>query len=51
MAPESIIRVLCETGAQIYKILPSLFEDITNAEARLVTASLVFVAPVAAMES
>ena len=50
MALESIIHVLCEKGAKIFKALPSLFEEITNVEAYLVTASSVFVATSAAVE-
>ena len=51
MGPESTIHALCETGVKIFKALSSLFEEITKAEACLVTASLVFVAMTTAVES
>ena len=45
VALESIIYILCETDAEIFKVLPSLFKEITNVEACLViNASSVFVA-------
>ena len=51
VAPESIIHVLCETSVEIFKALPSLFEEITNVEACLVTPSSIFVAIAVAVES
>ena len=50
VASESIIYALYEIGVEIFKVLPPLFEEITNAEACLVTASLIFAATTIAVE-
>ena len=47
---QSIIHALYETSAEIFKVLPSLFEEITNVEACLIIASSVFIATTVVVE-